>query len=256
MNSTDLKRGDVIAINWGPTRRLAIFEKFDTTVGNQDGLYIYAEMDMRSNELYFKPDDCDFSYELRDIAYRLADDNEKNTLYNAIGKHFTEEYDKDWYNHFTDSSYFDIQDYLLDIFCIDVKEYDDDLIYPDFINDIHQYIWNGCCKAMNVPNGFDEEEVDESKEKMVPIDKIKNQLVYLWIKPDYLFKELSINEFNNLLARYQNDIDAVVEDYNEDMEGHVFITTNLYNVLINHTILDLRFNIGYKSKYHKTNYEL
>ena len=151
MENTNLKKGDVIAINWGPTRRLAIFEKFDTTFGNQDGLYIYAEMDMRSNELYFKQDDCDFSYELRDITYRLADDNEKNTLYNAIGKHFTEEYDKDWYKHFTDSSYFDIQDYLLDAFRIKVREYDDDLIYPDFIDDINAYIWDKLCEAMEVP---------------------------------------------------------------------------------------------------------
>lgn len=87
-------------------------------------------------------------------------------------------------------------------------------------------------------------------------NEIKNQLVYLWIKPDYWFKELSINELNNLVERYQNDIDAAVDLHVENMEGHVFITTNLYNVLNNHTILDLRFNIGYRSKYHKTNYEL
>ena len=86
--------------------------------------------------------------------------------------------------------------------------------------------------------------------------KIKNQVVYLWIKPDYLFKELSINEFNNLLARYQNDIDAVVEDYDENMDGHVFITTNLYNILTNHTVMDLRFIIEGRSRYHKTDYEL
>ena len=162
MENTSLKNGDVITINWGPTRRIAIFEKFDTTVGNQDGLYIYAEMDMRSKNLFFKTDDCDFSYELRDITYRLADDNEKNTLYNAIGKHFTEEYDKDWYKYFTDSSYFDIQDYLLDVFNIEV---DETLCttswYPSFVNDIQQYIWDKLCVAMGVPNTV------ENKPKMV-----------------------------------------------------------------------------------------
>ena len=162
MENTNLKKGDVIAINWDGTKMLAIFEKFDTTFGNQDGLYIYAEMDMRSNELYFKQDDCDFSYELRDITYRLADDNEKNTLYNAIGKHFTEEYDKDWYKHFTDSSYFDIQDYLLDVFNIEV---DETLCttswYPSFVNDSQQYIWDKLCGAMGVPNTV------ENKPKMV-----------------------------------------------------------------------------------------
>lgn len=86
-------------------------------------------------------------------------------------------------------------------------------------------------------------------------NKIKNQLVYLWIQPKHWFKELSINDLNNLVERYQNDNDAVVEKYNEDMDGHVFITTNLYNVLNNHTILDLRFNIGYRSIYHKTDYD-
>ena len=162
MENTSLKNGDVITINWGPTRRIAIFEKFDTTFGNQDGLYIYAEMDMRSKNLFFKTDDCDFSYELRDITYRLADDNEKNTLYNAIGKHFTEEYDKDWYKYFTDSSYFDIQDYLLDVFNIEV---DETLCttswYPSFVNDIQQYIWDKLCLAMGVPNTV------ENKPKMV-----------------------------------------------------------------------------------------
>ena len=162
MENTNLKKGDVIAINWDGTKMLAIFEKFDTTFGNQDGLYIYAEMDMRSKNLFFKTDDCDFSYELRDITYRLADDNEKNTLYNAIGKHFTEEYDKDWYKYFTDSSYFDIQDYLLDVFNIEV---DETLCttswYPSFVNDIQQYIWDKLCVAMGVPNTV------ENKPKMV-----------------------------------------------------------------------------------------
>ena len=167
MENTNLKKGDVITINWGPTRRLAIFEKFDTTDGNQNGLYIYAEMDMCSKELFFKPDDCDFSYELRDITYSLADDNEKNTLYNAIGKHFTEEYDKDWYNHFTDSSYFDIQDYLLDVFQINVREYDDDLIYPDFINEIHTYIWDKLCEAMGVPNTVEDKPEMVNKQKFI-----------------------------------------------------------------------------------------
>ena len=167
MENTNLKKGDVIAINWGGTKMLAIFEKFDTTFGNQDGLYIYAEMNMRSKELYFKPDDCDFSYELRDITYSLADDNEKTILYNAIGKHFTDDYDKDWYKHFTDSSYFDIQDYLLDVFRIKVREYDDDLIYPDFINEIHNYIWDGLCDAMKMPDEVDTFEFIPVSNEMV-----------------------------------------------------------------------------------------
>lgn len=126
---------------------------------------------MCSKELYFKPDDCDFSYELRDITYRLADDNEKNTLYNAIGKHFTNDYDKDWCYHFTDSSYFDIQDYLLDVFRIKVREYDDDMIYPDFINEIHNFIWDGLCNALGVPNTVESESEPEMVNKQEFVEK-------------------------------------------------------------------------------------
>ena len=204
MENTNLKKGDVITINWGPTRRLAIFEKFDTTFGNQDGLYIYAEMDMRSNELYFKQDDCDFSYELRDITYSLADDNEKNEekdkLYNAIGKHFTEEYDKDWYKYFTDSSYFDIQDYLLNVFRIKVREYDDDLIYPDFIDEIHIYIWNRLCEVMGVV------DTDVNEPEMVNKQEfIEKAVKYLEANfPDIenvggLYKESFINNFRKTM---------------------------------------------------------
>ena len=38
MENTNLKNGDVIAINWDGTKMVAIFEKFDTTFGNRDGI--------------------------------------------------------------------------------------------------------------------------------------------------------------------------------------------------------------------------
>ena len=189
MKNTNLKKGDVIAINWGDKKMLAIFEKFDTNTyifGKQDVLFVYIEMNMSSKKLILKPTDCELYYELRDITYRLADENEKNTLYNAIGKNFEVEYDKYWYNHFTDSSYFDIQDYLFSVFGIEVGYYDDDLIYPDFINEIHTYIWDKLCKAMNVT------DTDVNKPEMVNkqefIDKaceILDSMLYMRDCGDY-----------------------------------------------------------------------
>lgn len=187
MNNIDLKNGDVIAINCDDTKRLAIFEKFDTTFGNQDRLYIYVELDMSSKELFFKPNGCFFFYELRYITYSLADDNEKNTLYNAIGKQFTEEYDKDWYKHFTNSSYFDIQDFLFDVFGINVEHYDNDMIYPDFIDEIHIYIWNELCNAMEMPD-----EVETSE-----FTPVSNEMVN---KQEFI--EKTINYFTPILKTY------------------------------------------------------
>ena len=118
-------------------------------------------------------------------------------MYNAIGKHFTEEYDKDWYNHFTDSSYFDIQDYLLYVFRIKVREYDDDLIYPDFINEIHTYIWDKLCEAMGVPNTIEEPEM-VNKQKFIEkaCEWLKNTIDDdVLVKCGSVVKCIDVNEF-------------------------------------------------------------
>lgn len=60
---------------------------------------------------------------------------------------------------------------MLDIFCIEINEYDDDLIYPDFINDIHIYIWDKLCEAMGVPN------TDENKPEMVNKQKFIDKTI-------------------------------------------------------------------------------
>ena len=152
----NLKKGDVLAIT-NYNNRLVIVDKIkcDKTYSSPQ-LYTYAELD-GGFCIRFKKNDMHNFYLFEDIIVRYATEEEKNTMYNAIGKHFTEEYDKDWYNHFTDSSYFDVEDYLLDVFC----EYDYDLIYPAFINNIQTYIWDKLRKAMNAS------DTDENKPEMV-----------------------------------------------------------------------------------------
>jgi hypothetical protein len=167
---TKLKRGDVLAIKNYNNRLVIVDEiKCDKTHSSPQ-IYIYAELDSGLYIRFKKYDMCDF-YFFEDIICRYATEDEKNKMYNAIGKHFTEECDKDWYNHFTDSSYFDIQDYLLDVFCINVSEYDDDLIYPDFINEIHTYIWDKLCKAhseaMGVPNTVEDKPEMVNKQEFI-----------------------------------------------------------------------------------------
>lgn len=167
---TELKNGEVITmIDEYDITRIIIVNK---VIGNHR-LYTYVELD-DVGDVFFEKYEPGVYHDLNNCVCRKAEDEEKDKLYNAIGKHFTEEYDKDWYNHFTDSSYFDIQDYLLDVFCINVSEYDDDLIYPDFINDIHTYIWDKLCEAMGAS------DTDENKPEMVNKQKfIEKAVKYL-----------------------------------------------------------------------------
>lgn len=150
-----LKTGDVIVIT-DPrgVEMIAIFNRF----GDNNTLYIYIQMGSLVEELYFNDVNWDFPYYLDKIQYRLATDLEKNRLYNALYRYFTEEYDYDWNNHFTDSSYFDILDCLLEVFCIKVNEDDEDFDYPDFVQDIRNYIWDMCCLVLGVSSDINTEE--------------------------------------------------------------------------------------------------
>lgn len=174
MNYTDLKNGDVIVLtNYG--NRIVIVNNIkDNKTYSSPQLYTYVELD--ENVLSFEKDEPNCFYLIENINFRLSTIEEKTKLYNAIGKHFTEEYDKDWYNHFTDSSYFDIQNYLLDVFCIKVNEYDDDLLYPDFIDDIHQHIWDRLCVALGYKPYDGNEFVEELVNKQEFIAKVKRWL--------------------------------------------------------------------------------
>ena len=144
---TNFKNGDVIAIrNPRGVEMIAIFDKFDES---DSTLHIYVEFDTSEVELYFKCEECDFCYDLNKIEYRLATDAEKENLYYHLFIHFTEDWDHTWDNHFTDSSYFDILDCLLDTFAIKVSE-EDGWDYPDFVQDIRNYIWDECCRALHI----------------------------------------------------------------------------------------------------------
>lgn len=176
----NLKKGDVIVVRSTNIERVAIFDKITINENYPGGeLHIFVEISNNKkptlDDLYLNCIDCHFSYDLSKVTCRMANDVEKTNLYNILGKHFTEDYDKTWYKHFTDSSYFDIQDFLLDIFCIEVNEYDDDLLIPDFVGDIQNYIWDGCCKAMDMPNESSK-IVETPKNKMVSLEKVVKYL--------------------------------------------------------------------------------
>lgn len=170
MDYKDLKTGDIIRIQMCNNEIVTgilqcVNKKFKTL-----DLYCCTPENSLSYVIFSQGGQyCPRIEDIQDIILALED--EKCTLYNAIGKYFTEKYDKDWYNHFTDSSYFDVQDYLFDVFCINV-----DLIYPDFINEIHTYIWDKLCEAMGCKAYDGDEFVEQLVNKQEFIAKLKKWL--------------------------------------------------------------------------------
>lgn len=78
---------------------------------------------------------------------RPAKEFEKKMLFNALVRSF-KEHDLGWANHFTDSSYFDIFDWLCWEFNIDMESLDPRNPSPieHTINEIQKHIWDALCR--------------------------------------------------------------------------------------------------------------
>lgn len=74
-----------------------------------------------------------------------------------------------------------------------------------------------------------------------------NEVVYLHLKPEYFLRELSLREWGKMISSYEGDSGAAVEI----IAGNVYITTTLARVLEGHSVLDLRFNCGGRTRWHK-----
>ena len=165
MEYTDLKNGNIVVMtNEYVESRIIIVDRVEQSVTGIYKLYTYAELDIEYDDLFLEKYEPGCTYDVKYCSFRPAEEEEKIKLYHALGKEFTEEYDTDWYEHFTDSSYYDIMDFLVDAFCIKMN---DDYGYPDFLDDIQRYIWCKCCEAVGMPDGFNE----EPKEQMVSLER-------------------------------------------------------------------------------------
>jgi hypothetical protein len=76
---------------------------------------------------------------------REATDEERTQLFDALVKAF-KEYDLNWANHFTDSIFYDIRDWLCWSFDVDINLLPNDSILPTTIYEITKYIWDALCK--------------------------------------------------------------------------------------------------------------
>ena len=76
---------------------------------------------------------------------REATNKEKLLLYDSLVKAF-KDYDLGWTNHFTDSTYDDIRDWLCWEFDVDLDNMDNNNPLGVTIYEITNYIWNVLCK--------------------------------------------------------------------------------------------------------------
>lgn len=80
--------------------------------------------------------------------------------------------------------------------------------------------------------------------------KIEDKEVYLVLTPHNLMRELSINQWNDFITRYENDKLSLVTPYNEEYDGWFFVTTTLKNIFKNHSLYDLRFLYEHRTVHH------
>jgi hypothetical protein len=200
MEYTDLKNGDIVVMtNEYAESRIIIVDRVEQSVTGVYKLYTYVELDIEYDDLFLEKYEPGCSYDVKYCSFRPAEEEEKIKLYHALGKEFTEEYDTDWYEHFTDSSYYDILDFLIDAFCIKMN---DDYGYPDFLDDIQMYIWRKCCEAVSMPDGFNE----KPEEKMVSLEKVK-----AWLKENMYecdSDEKWVNTYFHTMEEMLNDLET------------------------------------------------
>ena len=108
---------------------------------------------------------------------REATNEEKIQLFDALVKAF-KDYDLGWRDHFTDSSYYDIQDWLCLEFNID---FDDETKQNELpcktIMEIHNYIWDSLCRETGNYHACTDYVEPETVNKQEFIEKLEK-----WIR--------------------------------------------------------------------------
>jgi hypothetical protein len=120
----------------------------------------------RGNSSFF---DLDTAFE----EVREATDKEKLLLYDALVKAF-KDYDLGWAKHFTDSTFYDIRNWLCLEFDVDINLLPNDSALPATIYEIAHYIWNEL--HMETDNYQEETVEPEMVNKQEFIAKVRNWL--------------------------------------------------------------------------------
>ena len=141
-----------------------------------------------------------------DISFkevREATDAEREYLYRALVKAF-KDHDLGWANHFTDSSYFDILDWLAWEFNVDLdSEFVQKTPLGETISEIQNYIWDSLCRETGNHHACTDYAEPEMVNKQEFIEKVVE-----WVKnrdntEKYLHIRTSlIDNFAEALRKY------------------------------------------------------
>ena len=102
---------------------------------------------------------------------REATDEERSYLYDSLVEAF-KDYDLGWKNHFTDSTYDDIRDWLCHEFVVDLDSLTDNNPLANTMYEIQDYIWEALCKETgNYQEKTTEPEMVNKQEFIAKIKK-------------------------------------------------------------------------------------
>lgn len=145
--------------------------------------------------------DLDTSFAL----VREATDVEKEYLYKVLVKAF-KDHDLGWDKHFTDSSYFDILDWLAWEFVVDLDA-NQNTPLGEAINEIQNYIWDELCKE----TGNYQACTDYVEPEMVNKQEFIEKACEIYKK--------HILKFNTPLREFSTTLDEVVNVFRKQLEG-------------------------------------
>ena len=133
---------------------------------------------------------------------RQAEDFEKKMLFDALVRGF-KDHDLGWANHFTDSSYFDILDWLAWEFNVDFED-DSNQNHPlcEIISEIQNYIWDALCKETGNYHACTDYEEPEMVNKQEFIAKAKSWVKNCFVGP---FDEGMANNIANEFEKYMEE---------------------------------------------------
>ena len=147
--------------------------------------------------------DVDVNFE----EIRLAEDFEKKMLFNALVRGF-KDHDLNWNKPFTDSTYFDILDWLAWEFNVETSS--NGMSQPDPIEtamyEIQDYIWDELCKE----TGNYKEETTKPVPEMVNTQEFIEKACKIYRR--------SLIKFNPALADFPTAVDEAVNVFRKQLE--------------------------------------